>query len=94
MAARRSMTACRPAGNVDKVGELPLIDASELTRAQREGRACVACRKRFPSPTVPVGRAATGELLYRCPDCSVILEPVDPGVARVLITRSDSLGRT
>lgn len=60
------------------MGDLPLIDATGLTRAQRAGRECVSCRKRLPRPTVPVGRIATGEVLYRCPECAVVLEPVDP----------------
>jgi hypothetical protein len=72
------------------MGELPLIDATELTRAQRDGGACVSCRKRLPRPTVRVGRLATGEVLYCCPECAVVLEPPDSGHARVLIDRSDS----
>jgi len=63
------------------MGDLPLIDATELTRAQLDGRACVSCRKRFPRPTIPVGTVATGEVLYRCPECEVVLEPADPGPA-------------
>jgi DNA-directed RNA polymerase subunit RPC12/RpoP len=72
------------------MAELPLIDATGLTRGQRAGRACVCCGKRFPRPSVPVGRLATGEVLYRCPECSVVLEPAEPGRARVLTNRSDS----
>jgi len=73
------------------MGEFPLIDATGLTRAQRDGRECVSCRKRFPRPTVPVGRVATGEVLYRCPECAVVLEPADPGPAWVVLTSgSDS----
>jgi hypothetical protein len=84
------VTPGEPAANVTNVGELPLIDATGLTKAQRAGHGCVTCRKRFPRPTVPVGRVATGEVLYRCPECAVVLEPAGPGVARVLNTRSDA----
>ena len=75
---------------VADVAELPLLDATGLTRAQRVGRACVSCRKRFPRPTVPVGRVARGEVLYRCPECAVVLEPAELGLVRVLTNRSDS----
>jgi hypothetical protein len=72
------------------MGDIPLIDATELTEAQLDGRACVACRKRFPRPTIPVGRVATGAVLYRCPECAVVLEPADPGPAYRLTVQSDS----
>jgi hypothetical protein len=32
----------------------------------------------------------TGEVLYRCPECAVVLEPGQLGAARVLTGRSDS----
>jgi hypothetical protein len=66
------------------MGDLPLIDATGLTRAQRLGRACVSCRKRVPSPTVAVGQTGTGEVVYRCPDCMVVLEPVSSGRVRMI----------
>ena len=69
------------------MGDLPLIDATGLTQAQREGRACVSCHKRFPKPTVPVGRLVTCEVLYRCPECLVELEPVGRGQASILAGR-------
>ena len=69
---------------------LPLIDSTGLTQAQRDGRECVSCRKRFPRPVVPVGRVATGEILYRCPECAIVLEPADSGPRRVLIIQSDT----
>lgn len=72
------------------MADLPLIDATGLTRAQRDGLACVSCRKRFPRPTVPIGQVASGEVLYRCPECAVVLESADTGLVRVLSTRSDS----
>jgi hypothetical protein len=65
------------------MADLPVIDATSLTRAQRLGRACVSCQKRFPRPTVPVGRTGEGELLYRCPECVVVLEPIDPPSSRM-----------
>jgi hypothetical protein len=55
--------------------DLPLIDAKSLTRAQRQGRECVSCGKRWPRPTVPAGRTDIGDVLYRCPECLVTLEP-------------------
>ena len=61
-------------GSVD---ELPLIDATTLTAAQRAGRACAVCGKRFPRPDVPAGRTGAGEILRRFPDCPVILKPAD-----------------
>jgi hypothetical protein len=76
------------------MGELPLIDATGLTRAQRAGRECVSCRKRFPRPTVPIGKVASGDMLYRCPECTIVLEHVDFGLARILTNRSDSERRT
>jgi hypothetical protein len=66
------------------MGDLQLIDATGLTRAQRLGRACVSCHKRFPRPAVAAGRTGAGELLYRCPECVVVLEPVDPRSSEVL----------
>jgi len=78
------MTVSITAASVDDMSDLPLIEATGLTRAQRLGRACVSCRKRFPRPTVVVGLTGAGELLYRCPECIVILEPVDPRLSRVL----------
>jgi hypothetical protein len=72
------------------MGDLPLIDATGLTRAQRLGRACVSCRKRFPRPTVAVGLTGTGDLLYRCPECLVVLDPVDSRSSRVLTVPPDS----
>jgi hypothetical protein len=78
------MTSLITAANVDNMGDLRLIDATGLTRAQRLGRACVSCHKRFPRPTVAVGLTGAGELLYRCPECIVVLEPVDSQSARVL----------
>jgi hypothetical protein len=77
------MTVSINAANVECMGDLPLIDATGLTRAQRLGRACVSCHKRFPSPTVAVGQTGAGELLYRCPECIVVLEPVSPQSSRV-----------
>jgi hypothetical protein len=71
------------------MGDLPLIDAAGLTRAQRDGHACVSCRKRWPRPTIPVGRTGTGAVLYRCPDCLITLAPADPGLVRILTTHSD-----
>ena len=77
------MTVSITAASVDSMGDLPLIDATGLTRAQRLGHACVSCRKRFPRPTVTVGQTGAGELLYRCPECIVVLEPVSSPASRV-----------
>ena len=62
---------------------LPLIDATDLTRAQRQGKECLSCSKRFPRPTVPVGRTGAGDILYRCPECEVVLEHADDRTAAV-----------
>jgi len=72
------------------MAELLLIDATGLTKAQRAGRECASCCKRFPRPSVPIGRVATGETLYRCPECAVVLEPVASGLVRILATGADS----
>jgi hypothetical protein len=72
------------------MADLPVIDASALTRAQRDGRACVSCRKRFPRPTVPVGRLVTGQVLYRCPECLVELEPTGSGPDSLLSAQPQS----
>ena len=76
--------------NLANMADLPLIDATGLTRAQRDGRACVSCRKRVPRPTVPIGRLASGEVLYRCPECAVVLEPADKSLVRIPAPRPDS----
>lgn len=75
------------------MGDLPLIDPTGLTRAQRDGRACVSCRKRFPRPTVAVGRLAVGQVLYRCPECRVELEPIGPGPPSLLSAQPRSVWR-
>ena len=72
------------------MAELLLIDATGLTKAQRAGRECASCRKRFPRPAVPIGRLATGETVYRCAECAVVLEPIASGQVRILATRADS----
>lgn len=69
---------------------LPLIDAAGLTTAQRRGRECVACRKRWPRPSVAVGQTGSGDVLYRCADCLVTLEPAEPGQTRRLAAAPDS----
>jgi hypothetical protein len=84
------VTVSKTGANLANMADLPLIDATGLTRAQRDGSACVSCQKRVPRPTIPIGRVATGEVLYRCPECAVVLEPADTGSVRVLIRRSDS----
>jgi hypothetical protein len=78
------VTALITAASVKGMGDLPLIDATGLTRAQRAGSACVSCQKRFPKPTVVVGQIEPGKLLYRCPECVVVLEPLDSQSSRVL----------
>jgi hypothetical protein len=75
---------------VDIVDNLPLIDATGLTKAQRIGRSCVSCRKRFPRPTIAVGVTEAGEFLYRCPECIVILEPVDSASSKGLTVSPES----
>jgi len=77
------MTVSITAASVDSMGDLPLIDATGLTWAQRLGRACVSCHKRFPRPTVAVGRTGASEVLYRCPECTVVLEPVSSQSSRI-----------
>jgi hypothetical protein len=84
------MTAPMAAASVDSMSDLPLIDATGLTQAQRLGRACVSCRKRFPRPTIAVGQTGMGERLYRCPECIVVLEPVDSQSSRVLTVTRES----
>jgi len=54
---------------------LPLADASGLSRAVRDGSACVVCGKGLPRPDVPAARTGAGEVLYRCGECVVTLEP-------------------
>jgi hypothetical protein len=46
-----------------------IISPEGLSRAQRDGDACVSCRKVFPRPTVRVGRLPSGGALYACPEC-------------------------
>lgn len=84
------MTTLFAAASVQSMGDLPLIDATGLTRAQRLGRACVSCHKRFPRPTVAVGLTGAGEHLYRCPECIVVLEPVSSDSPRVLTVSPES----
>jgi hypothetical protein len=73
------VTVAETGANLANVAGLPLIDAVGLTQAQLEGGACVSCQKQLPRPTVPVGRLVTGGVLYRCLECRVSLEPIEPG---------------
>ncbi|WP_018657173.1 hypothetical protein [Actinomadura flavalba] len=52
---------------MDEANEV-LFDPAGLNRAQRAGRACVVCGKRWPAPQVRVGRVAGGEGVYACVD--------------------------
>ena len=72
------------------MADLPLIDTAGMTRSQRAGRGCVSCQKAFPRPTVPVGQLVTGEVIFRCRECLVTLEQVEPGAGRVLTTPCES----
>jgi hypothetical protein len=58
-------------------GDLPLIDPAGLSAAQLSGHACLSCGKRWPRPVVPAGRTEDGEVLQRCEECVVMLEPGD-----------------
>lgn len=58
-----------------------VFDPEPLTAAQRSGRACVSCSKRWPRPRVRVGRLPDGSPVMACDDCGpAILEasPPDP----------------
>ncbi|HEY2641276.1 MAG TPA: hypothetical protein VGI66_15510 [Streptosporangiaceae bacterium] len=67
--------------------DLPLIDTSSLSGAQRHGRECVSCGKRWPRPTVPVGQTDMGHVLYRCTECLVTLEPAVTEQSQLAIHR-------
>ncbi|MBW8481113.1 hypothetical protein [Actinomadura parmotrematis] len=45
-----------------------VFDTAGLSRAQRAGRACVVCGKRWPAPRLRVGRTADGAALFSCSD--------------------------
>ncbi|GAA1544063.1 hypothetical protein GCM10009678_28410 [Actinomadura kijaniata] len=71
----------------------PRFDPRALTRAQRQGDACVACRKRWPRPRVRVGRVPDGSGVFACADCAPALPtlgarhaPPATGVARPVAT--------
>nr|WP_283139028.1 hypothetical protein [Rhizohabitans arisaemae] len=46
------------------------FDPEGLSRAQRAGRACAVCRKRWPRPRVEVGFLPDGRPVYVCEDCA------------------------
>ncbi|MEO3782535.1 hypothetical protein ABGB12_04330 [Actinocorallia sp. B10E7] len=49
-----------------------------LDTAQRRGRACASCGKRWPRPRRPVGRLLNGTPIRVCDDCTVQAEAVEP----------------
>ncbi|MQY02225.1 hypothetical protein [Actinomadura macrotermitis] len=55
-----------------------LVDPSGLSAAQKAGRACVVCGKRWPSPQVRIGRAAKGGPLYACTDDAPLIVQARP----------------
>ena len=50
-----------------------VFDPEPLTAAQRNGRACVACRKRWPRPRIRVGRLPDGRAVMACEDCAPVV---------------------
>lgn len=51
--------------------------ADGLSPAQRKGRSCASCGKRWPRPRKPVGRLLDGTVLLVCDDCTVVCEAVE-----------------
>lgn len=51
-----------------------------LSRAQRQGKACASCRKRWPVPRTTIGQLTTGGNIFVCDDCataiSLLVEPI------------------
>src|SRR6266542_4948985 len=65
------------AGATREAAQRRMIDPVGLTAAQRSGRACVSCRKRWPRPSVLAGHLPDGAPLYVCDDCVALVEPVE-----------------
>ncbi|WP_019630639.1 hypothetical protein [Actinomadura atramentaria] len=63
-----------------------LFDPDGLTAAQRAGRACVVCGKRWPAPPVRVGRIPGGEAVYACADDAPAVEQAARPVTRSAAT--------
>ncbi|MDX6431594.1 MAG: hypothetical protein QOE54_3960 [Streptosporangiaceae bacterium] len=52
-----------------------VIDPEGLSRAQLAGTACVVCHKRWPAPSVRVGRLPSGEGVKACWECAATVKP-------------------
>ncbi|POM23909.1 hypothetical protein BTM25_25350 [Actinomadura rubteroloni] len=63
-----------PHDAIDATATEICFDPSGLTSAQRAGRACVVCGKRWPAPPVRVGRVAGGGAVYACTDDAPVIE--------------------
>lgn len=48
----------------------PTISPEGLSRAQRNGEACVVCDKRWPRPERRIGRFPDGRPAMTCPECA------------------------
>lgn len=64
---------------------LPAIDPRTLTTAQRSGRACAVCGKRWPRPSTHVGTLPDGGPVLACGECDVVVEPSRPADERHLV---------
>ncbi|WP_344823371.1 hypothetical protein [Actinocorallia longicatena] len=62
--------------------------ADGLNRAQRNGRACASCGKRWPRPAEPIGRLVTGQPLFVCDECVVAVEALITNDAQPVSLRS------
>jgi hypothetical protein len=63
-----------------------VFDPEPLTAAQRSGRACVSCSKRWPRPRIRVGWLPDGSPVMACDDCG-------PGIREASVDPASSNGR-
>jgi hypothetical protein len=57
---------------MSRTGELR-FDPVALSAAQRDGDACAVCHKRWPRPSVRVGRLPSGSGVFACAECAPAL---------------------
>jgi hypothetical protein len=63
------------------------FDPGALSAAQRVGDACIVCHKKWPRPSVRIGRLPAGSGVFVCADCA----PALPGPhATEPLTRPDT----
>lgn len=62
-------------GPIGTARSMLTFDSEGLSRAQRDGDACVVCHKKWPRPRVRVGRFPDNTAVLACHECSEALVP-------------------